>query len=173
MGKTFAQGVTAMNFEYRQADLASLEKIWQHNIDRNPGDERWVRWKDEYIQMNVDGALRTFLVLCDGEPVGEGTLIFSPQSMAVVGRPMLCDGSAVTNLNALRIEKRFEGQGHISRMVKLMEDHARDLGYKTITIGVEAKEARNRAIYDHWGYRTLILTEEEDGETVLYYSKPL
>jgi len=162
-----------MNFEYRIADRISLEKIWQRNIDRNPGDERWVRWKDEYIQMNIDGALRTFLVLADGEPVGEGTLIFSPESMAVVGRPMLCDGKTITNLNALRIEKRFEGQGHISRMVKLMEQHARELGYTTITIGVEEKEARNRAIYDHWGYKTPVFSEIDEGELVLYYSKPL
>ena len=162
-----------MNFEYRQADLASLEKIWQKNVDRHPGDERWVRWKKEYIQMNIDGALRTFLVLADGEPVGEGTLIFSPDAMAVVGRPMLCDGKTITNLNALRIEKRFEGQGHISRMVKLMENHARELGYETITIGVDECEARNRAIYDHWGYKTLIHTETDEDGLVLYYSKPL
>ena len=162
-----------MNFEYRQADPASLEKIWQKNVDRHPGDARWVRWKKEYIQMNLGGALRTFLVLADGEPVGEGTLIFSPECPAVAGRPMLCDGKTITNLNALRIEKRFEGQGHISRMVKLMESHARELGYTAITIGVDECEARNRAIYSHWGYSTLILTEEEDGEKVLYYSKPL
>jgi len=162
-----------MNFEYRQADVASLEKIWQKNIERHPGDERWVRWKKEYIQMNIDGALRTFLVLADGEPVGEGTLIFSPESMAVAGKPMLCDGRTITNLNALRIEKRFEGQGHISRMVKLMEQHARELGYQTITIGVDECEMRNRAIYDHWGYKDLILTETDEDGLVLYYSKPL
>lgn len=162
-----------MTFEHRMADRASLEKIWQRNIDRNPGDERWVRWRDEYIAMNMDGRLKTFIVFADGEPVGEGTLIFSPECPAVAGRPMLCDGKTITNLNALRIEKQHEGQGHISRLVKMMEQYARELGYTTITIGVEEKELRNRAIYDHWGYKTPVFEEMDEGEKVLYYSKRL
>lgn len=162
-----------MHFEYREADRAALDKIWQKNIDRNPGDERWVRWREEYIQMNSDGRLRSFIVYADGEPVGEGTLIFDPSCPAAAGRTILADGRTTTNLNALRIEKKHEGQGHISRLVKVMENYARSLGYTVITIGVEEAEARNRAIYDHWGYKELILTEVEDGEKVLYYRKPL
>ncbi len=162
-----------MQFDYRPADPESLRIIWQRNIDRNPGDDRWVRWRDEYIAMNADGRLRTFIIFADGKPVGEGSLIFDTSCMAVVGRPMLCDGQTIVNLNALRIEKPYEGQGHVSRMVKRMEAYARDLGYTTITIGVEAKEARNRAIYAHWGYLDPVLTEVEDGEEVLYYGKAL
>ena len=162
-----------MNFTCRRADRESLEKIWQKNLDRNPGDERWVRWRDEYIHRNETGSMATFIIFADGEPVGEGTLLFDPSVMAICGRTVLCDGKTVTNLNALRIEKKHEGQGHVSRMVKMMENYAKERGYEIITIGVEACEARNRAIYDHWGYKKLILTEIEDGEEVLYYSKKL
>lgn len=162
-----------MNIEIRPADKESLEIIWQRSIDRNPGDERWVRWRDEYIALNAEGRMRTFIVFADGKPVGEGTLIFDTGCMAVVGRPMLCDGATITNLNALRIEEPYRKQGHISRMVKMMEEYARERGCRTITIGVEEKEAYNRAVYDHWGYKTLIHTEVDDGENVLYYSKEL
>ena len=162
-----------MQFDYRPADPESLRIIWQRNIDRNPGDDRWVRWRDEYIAMNRDGRCATFIIFADNLPVGEGTLLIDPACPAVAGRPMLSDGKTIVNLNALRIEKRFEGQGHVSRMVKMMEDHARGLGFSTITIGVEEKEMRNRAIYDHWGYTTPVLTEMDEGEVVLYYSKPL
>jgi len=79
----------------------------------------------------------------------------------------------VANVNALRIEKAFEGQGHISKMVRLMEDFARERGCEELTIGVEARRARNLAIYLHWGYRRLVHCETEDGELVLYYAKPL
>ena len=162
-----------MVYTHRIADREALEIIWQRNIDRNPGDARWVRWRDEYIAMNADGRLRTFILFADGAPIGEGTLIFDPSCPAVAGRTVLADGRRIVNLNALRIEKAHEGKGLISSMVKSMEDYARDLGYETITIGVEECEMRNRAIYAHWGYADLILDEIEDGERVLYYSKAL
>lgn len=165
-----------MTFTCRPADPDSLKKIWQKNIDRNPGDDRWLRWRDEYLRINAEGLGRTFIIFADDEPVGEGTLLFAPSCSAISGRTILADGKTVTNLNALRIHQDYEGQGHISRLVKMMEAHARSLGYTAITIGVEEKEARNRAIYEHWGYTNLILTEVEadlEEERVLYYEKPL
>lgn len=162
-----------MKMEYRTADRASLEKIWQKNIDANPGDSRWVRWRDEYIEMNEGGRAQTFLILADGEPVGEGTLLFDPSCPAVHGITALADGKTTANINALRIEKQYENQGHISRLVKMMEAHAKDLGLTALTIGVEEKEHRNRAIYAHWGYTTPVHSETEDGELILYYSKEL
>ena len=57
--------------------------------------------------------------------------------------------------------------------MKAMEAHARNLGYTTLTIGVEESEIRNRAIYRHWGYVNHIMTETQDGEQVLYFAKEL
>ena len=99
-----------MNFTCRRADRESLEKIWQKNIDRHPDDHRWVRWRDEYIHGNETGSMTTFIIFADGEPVGEGTLLLDPSVKAICGRTILCDGKTVTNLNALRIEKKYEGQ---------------------------------------------------------------
>ena len=79
----------------------------------------------------------------------------------------------VANINALRIDKQYEGRHHISRLVRMIEAHARSLGYQRITIGVEAKETRNLAIYLHWGYTRLVRWDIEDDELVLYYEKPL
>ena len=108
------------------------------------------------------------MVVCDGEPVGEGTLLFAPECEAIAGRTVLADGATVANINALRIEKAHEGQGHISAMVRLMEAEAARRGYQRLTIGVEEKEKNNQAIYRHWGYESLVLTEEEDGESILF-----
>lgn len=33
-----------------------------------------------------------------------------------------------------------------------MEEYAGSLGYNRLTIGVEARETRNLAIYLHWGF---------------------
>ena len=159
--------------EYRKATLEDLEQIWNMNIADNVGDERWLAWKREYIGYNQSGEAVTFVVICDGHPVGEGTLLFSPACKAISGRTVLADGAKIANVNALRIRKEYEGQGHISAMMRGMEDYALAHGYTQLTIGVEAKETRNLAIYLHWGYDRFVLSEVEDGELILYYAKDL
>ena len=158
---------------HRIATLEDLEALWNRNIAENPGDDRWLRWKQEYIGYNEAGQAVTFAVICDKEPVGEGTLLLSPECSAIGGRTDLADGKTVANINALRIRKAYEGLGHISAMVKAMEDYAKSRGIQTLTIGVEPCESRNLGIYLHWGYDTLVRWEVEDGAPVLYYKKQL
>ena len=127
-----------------------------------------LRWQAEYLRYNAAGMARTYAVLCDGYPVGEGTLLFSPDCSAIAGRTCLADGHTTANINALRIRKAHEGQGHISAMVRLMIADARRMGYTRLTIGVEASNARNCAIYRHWGFTAPVLRTMEDGEDVEY-----
>ncbi len=160
-------------YSYRIATLNDLNYIWDKNISDNIDDNRWVSWKKQYIEDNQDGKCKTFVVLYKDIPIGEGTLLFSPDCSAINGRTELADGKNVANINALRNDKAYENRGHISKLVTLMENDAIKSGYKTITIGVEAKETRNLAIYLHWGYNVFVKAEVEDGELVLYYSKSL
>lgn len=85
----------------------------------------------------------------------------------------LCDGKETANLNALRIQKDYENKGHISKLVKEIEKYALLSGYSYLTIGVEAKETHNLAIYLHWGYNEFIMSAKEAGELVLYLRKKL
>lgn len=73
----------------------------------------------------------------------------------------------------MRIRKIFEGQGHISALMRVIEQEAQQRGFRRLTIGAEAKEARNGAIYRHWGYDKLVLRAQEDGEEILYFEKTL
>ena len=109
----------------------------------------------------------------DNKPIGEGTLLFSPECGAINSRTELADGQKIANINALRNDKDHEGRGCISKLVRLMEQYAADTGYSTITIGVEARESRNLAIYLHWGYDLFVRSEIEEGVLILYYSKSL
>ena len=115
----------------------------------------------------------TFVAVQDGDPVGEGTLILSPDCSAVRGREALCDGRMTANVNALRIQEEWEGQGHISALMRVLEQTAAEMGIRYLTIGVEAKETRNLAIYLHWGYNRFVHMENEGGTLVLYYAKDL
>ncbi|MDE6063840.1 MAG: GNAT family N-acetyltransferase [Lachnospiraceae bacterium] len=159
--------------EYRLASKEELEKIWDFNIAENSGDERWVDWKKEYIGYNLNGEAFTFLVLDADVPIGEGTLILSPACDAIAGRLPLCDGKETANINALRIRKEYEGNGHISKLMREIECYAKNHKITRLTIGVEAKETRNLAIYLHLGFTEFLFSEVEEGELVLYLGKTL
>ena len=122
---------------------------------------------------NASGAAATFLVLHDDEPVGEGTLLLSPACRAIRGRTCLCDGKTVANINALRIQKTYEGQGHISGLMQAMTQYAKEIGIQALTIGVEAAETRNLSIYLHWGFDRFVMHEIEDDTLILYYAKTI
>ena len=157
-------------FLYRIATKEDLLRLWEKDIAENPGEDAWLRWREQYLAYNACGDATTFAVLANGEPVGQITVLFSPECSAVKGRPMLCNGRDVANMNAFRIEKAYEGQGHISHLVRMAEAYAKDRGISYLTIGCEAKETRNLAIYLHFGYTELV-TSLTEGELVLYYGK--
>ena len=158
---------------YEKATREILNRIWDKSIEENPEDHRYIRWKQQFLSDNETGAAATFVILADGDPVGEGTLLLSPDCRAIRGRRELCDGEKTANINALRVQKEYEDQGHISALMNTMERYARSIGIETLTIGVETAETRNLAIYLHWGFTEYILSEEEDDTLVLYYGKPL
>jgi len=156
---------------YRKATENDLEDIWNMNISDNPEDDRWVRWKEQYIGYNRSGAAVTFVILDGNIPVGEVTLILSPDCKAVNGRACLADGRQVGNVNALRIRSEYEGKGYVSGLMRFVEGYATEIGIRKLTIGVEANEARNLGIYLHWGYTEFICSETANGELILYYGK--
>ena len=157
--------------EYRKATTDDLEKIWDKDILENPNDENYVRWKQQYIQNNILGKCATFVALDKGYPIAQITVLFSTDCSAIKDRPMLCDGKTRANMNAFRIEKKYEGQGHISKLVKMAEQYAKSQGITYLTIGSEAKESRNLGIYLHFGYTEFITSFIEDGDLVLFYGK--
>lgn len=160
-------------WEYRALTRKELEWICAKNIADNPQDPMWEVWMDGNLKANADGRMLTFAALRDGVPIGEGTVIFSADCVQIGGRTDLADGIRTANVNGLRIPKEYEGQGHISRMMRAMEEEVRRRGIPSITIGVEAQETRNLGIYLHWGYNRLVRHDIEDGLLVLYYAKDL
>lgn len=162
-------------FTYRIATKDDLEKLWDYDINRHNGEEkeRWKRWKTQYLEYNKNGEGVTFVVLDNDEPIGQITVLFSTNCSAVKDRPLLCDGKTTANMNSFRIKKEYEGQGHISKLVKMAEKYAKEKGTTYLTIGSEAKESRNLGIYLHFGYTEFITSFVEDDELVLFYGKKI
>ena len=50
----------------------------------------------------------------------------------------------------LELKKKYEGQGHISKLVKMAEQYAKSQGITYHTIGSEAKKSRNLGLYLHF-----------------------
>lgn len=76
-------------------------------------------------------------------------------------------------MNSFRIKKEFENHGHISKLVKLAEQFAKDKGIEYLTIGSEAKESRNLAIYLHFGYTQFITGIYEGNDLIFYCGKKI
>ena len=162
---------------YRLATLEDLNNVWDKDINNNQDDPRYIRWKKEYIDYNLNDEAKTFVAVNGNEVIAQITLILKPNVKAVINKDKLCDGKSICNMNAFRCDKEYEGKGHISKLVKLAEKYAKDIGYTYITIGSEARETRNLSIYFHFGYNEFLMSElddsEEDAPLVLYYGKSL
>ena len=160
-------------FEYRKATIEDLKKIWNKDISENTDDLRYVRWKTNFIESNKNGDVATFVVLVDNEPVGQISIIFNSQNIKNECKNLLCDNKYTAHMSTFRIDKKYEGQGHISKLVKLAEAYAQNKGIKYLSIGTEAKESRNLSIYLHWGYNHFLTSSVENGELILFYKKTL
>ena len=162
---------------YRLATLEDLNNVWDKDINNNQDDSRYIRWKKEYIDYNLNNEAKTFVAVNGNEVIAQITLILKTNVKAVINKEKLCDGKSICNMNAFRCDKEYEGNGHISKLVKLAEKYAKDIGYTYITIGSEARETRNLSIYFHFGYNEFLMSEiddsEEDSPLVLYYGKSL
>ena len=159
---------------YRKATLDDLERVWDYNMAMNPEEPRMQRWKESYITRNVENRAATYVVVIDGEPVGEVTLDYYAEAYGNPEiRKHLADGSKQGYLTALRIRKEFEGNGYISGLMRFVEQDAAQKGFTALTIGVEAAETRNLAMYLHWGYNRYVIAEQDGDELVLFYEKQL
>ena len=159
---------------YRKATLEDLETLWDRSIAENPGDDRYLRWKDSFISRNRNREAATFVVVDGDVPVGEVTLDYYAGGYGnAQSRVKLADGKTTGYVTALRIREEYEGKGYVSQLMRCMEDGASALGFRRLTIGVEAAETRNLGIYLHWGYDEFIMSETDDGVPVLFYAKTL
>lgn len=73
-------------------------------------------------------------------------------------------------MNAFGIDKKYEGRGYISQLVKMAETYAKDKVISYLTIECEAKETRNLSIYLQFGYAEFVkkyLLEQQNKYEVL------
>jgi len=163
----------ADEFTYRIATLAEVTEMRDAQVAESGNDPDLIQWRTEFIEGNRHNRMRTYVILCNGVRIGSGTILLAPECRAVGGRHSLADGKMTANVNSLGVDKTYQGQGHMSRLVKLMEDDVRAEGFTTATIGVEITNGKNLGIYLHWGYTTYVTREDSENGFVVYFAKSL
>lgn len=163
--------------EIRPATIKELEDWWNKRIAKNPEDNSWVIWKNNFIKENKNGKRKTFFVFDNKKYVGQGTLLFDSKDKMMTG-----NGKA--EIIKLEIIEEERGKGIATKLYQALKDYAKSVGIKTLTIGVEPCEVRNMQIYFHWGFTNFVqcITEtypqanaDVKGEviTVLCYSQDI
>lgn len=116
-------------------------------------------------------ALRYYLA---AQKTGGGALIVADVGDVPIGQlflwyhrddPSLADGKETVSVTALRVWPAFRRRGIASRMTKAAEAMARDLGFETVTIGVDVDNHPAHRLYLSWGYEEFMRTTYEwDGK---------
>lgn len=161
--------------EYKIATLEEYIAVWEKDIAKRPHKKaEWEAMRDLYVPAFKNKELITFIAKDGDDIIAQISIISNPDFKEINGYKELCDGETTVHMNAFRCDKEYEGQGHISKLVKMGEKWAKEQGYKYATIGVNAANVRNIQIYFHFGYAEFVLHEHcENGEIVLHYRKEL
>lgn len=67
--------------------------------------------------------------------------------------PDQADGNTIASAHNLQVDKSFQGQGIGTKMMSFIEDQARKLGKKILTLGVDDINLRAIELYSRLGYK--------------------
>jgi len=137
---------------YKESTPKLLTQSWDAEIAANTGDNRYIVWKKRFMRENANGVCKTFFVFDGKKIIGQATLVFDSKSEELNGRIELANNKDTANIAALRIDKKYEGKGIVSGLMKFVSGWARANGLNFLTIGVEPHQVRNMQIYFHWGF---------------------
>lgn len=157
------------------ASPEEMDRKWDYEISRHPGDENWVVWKGEAMKGFKAGRSIPYYGILDGTVICEATAVLSsgtPQESKAAIR------ESSVELCAFRTVKAYRGKGYFSKLMGYMLKDLKRRGLVKATVGVEPDETLNKAIYAHWGFTEYLHTGTEtypDGTVinVEFYGKRL
>ena len=117
--------------EYKIATLEEYIAVWEKDIAKRPHKKaEWEAMRDVYIPAFKDKQLTTFIAKDGEEIIAQISVVADPNFKEVKGLEGLCNGKTIAHMNAFRCDKKYEGQGHISKLVKMGEQWAKEQGFK-------------------------------------------
>lgn len=147
------------NYICKIASIDEMNKKWDYEINSNPNDNKYLIWKEKFINGVKLNKRICYYGILNGEIITEGTAILSKDE-AQNSDDLIDDHTAY--LTAFKTIYKYEGKGYFSKLYKFMESDLKSKGYTRLTLGVEPTEIRNMNIYTHWGYNNFIKSAYED-----------
>ena len=170
------------NFSCKVATRDELLKRWEYLIKIHPGNNDWVRYKENAVRNYDNGSTISYLGFLDDQIICEATAYI--KESAFVGD--ISNHSGLLNDNmaylaAFRTNKEYEGKGYFSKLYNFMEKDLKNRGYTELSLGVGPEAVRNIEIYFHLGFREYIKTvieyeqsKDDDlkqEDVILFYKK--
>lgn len=170
------------NFSCKVATRDELLKRWEYLIKIHPGNNDWVRYKENAVRNYDNGSTISYLGFLDDQIICEATAYIKESAfVGDISNPSGLLNDNMAYLAAFRTNKEYEGQGYFSKLYNFMEKDLKNRGYTELSLGVGPEAVRNIEIYFHLGFREYIKTvieyeqsKDDDlkqEDVILFYKK--
>lgn len=170
------------NFSCKVATRDELLKRWEYLIKIHPGNNDWVRYKENAVRNYDNGSTISYLGFLDDQIICEATAYIKESAfVGDISNPSGLLNDNMAYLAAFRTNKEYEGKGYFSKLYNFMEKDLKNRGYTELSLGVGPEAVRNIEIYFHLGFREYIKTvieyeqsKDDDlkqEDVILFYKK--
>lgn len=162
--------------EYRIATLAEVAKQFDWLIETHSDNEankkQWSKWKTQFLH-GVKCGLTIPYYGFEGD-----TCICEAYANITKNNDFILAKRDRPYLQAFRTRKPYQGQHYFTGLFNYMINDLKAKGYNKVCVGVESTETKNKAMYDHYGFKTFLFSMPEtyhDGtkHIVEYYEKQI
>lgn len=170
------------NFSCKVATRDELLKRWEYLIKIHPGNNDWVRYKENAVRNYDNGSTISYLGFLDDQIICEATAYIKESAfVGDISNPSGLLNDNMAYLAAFRTNKEYEGKGYFRKLYNFMEKDLKNRGYTELSLGVGPEAVRNIEIYFHLGFREYIKTvieyeqsKDDDlkqEDVILFYKK--
>lgn len=172
------------NFICKVANRNELLKRWDYLIGIHPGNNDWVKYKENAVR-NFDNKNTIFyLGFLNEEIICEATAYIKNSAfIGDISEPSGLLSDSMAYLAAFRTNKEFEGKGYFSKLYNFVENDLKEKGYTELSLGVGPEAVRNMEIYFHLGFRNYIKTvieyetledaSSKQEDVIIFYKKKI
>ena len=172
------------NFICKVANRDELLKRWNYLIEIHPGNNKWVKFKEEALKHYDEKSTISYLGFLDDEIICEVTAYIKDSAfIGDISEPSGLLSDSMAYLAAFRTNKEFEGKGYFSKLYNFVENDLKGKGYTELSLGVGPEAVRNMEIYFHLGFKNYIKTvieyelSEDDSskqeDVIIFYKKKI
>ena len=166
------------NFICKVANRKELLKRWDYLIEINPGNNKWVEFKENALKHFDENSTISYLGFLNNEIICEITAYIKNSAFIKdISEPSGLLSDSMAYLAAFRTNKEYEGKGYFSKLYRFVESDLKERGYTELSLGVGLEVVRNIEIYFHLGFREYIKTviehKQEQQDVILFYKKKI